>query len=223
MSLTGHLQVPDLVGVIQLVCLEHRAAHLRVGEGARAGSLYFAGGKVVHAEFEGLEGEPAFHRLAIVQGGAFELTYDVPAPRQTITRTVQALLLDTFHRQDERARAPQNGLGTLASAVLEPGLARGLVLVERDGTILTQEHLADAEARARLIARLVREAEGIGTLLRLGALRRAWVHASDGRCFIMAPYGPRWVGIEAEGGPAGRRLEAALDQVLSAGGGHGPA
>lgn len=223
MSLTGNLHVPDLVGVIQLVCLEGRPAHLRVREGERAGSLYFADGKVVHAEFEGLEGEPAFQRLVGVQGGAFELEYGTPSPRQTITRPVQALLLDACRRRDEGERAQSNGLGTLARAAIEPGLARGLVLVEKDGTIVSQQDLPDPGARARLIARLVREAEGIGGLLRLGTVRRAWVHAPDGRCFVMTPYGARWVGIEAEGGPAGRRLEAALDQVLGAGGGRGPA
>ena len=223
MSLTGHLHVPDLVGVIQLVCLERRVAHLRVGEGARAGSLYFADGKVVHAEFEGLEGESAFERLIGVQGGAFELEYGTAPPRHTITRPVQALLLDACRRRDEGERGQNNGLGTLARAAIEPGLARGLVLVEKDGTVVSQQDLPDPEARARLIARLVREAEGIGALLRLGALRRAWVYPSNGPCFIVAPYGPRWVGIEAEGGPAGRRLEAALDQILSASGGRGPA
>lgn len=223
MSLTGNLHVPDLVGVIQLVSLEGRTAHLRVREGARAGSLYFADGKVVHAEFEGLEGESAFQRLVWVQGGAFELEYGTAPPRRTITRPVQALLLDACRSRDEGERGQNNGLGTLARGTIEPGLARGLVLVEKDGTILSQQDLADPEARARLIARLVREAEAIGGLLRLGAVRRAWVHAADGRCFVMAPYGPRWVGIDAEGGPAGRRLEAALDQVLGAGGEREPA
>ena len=223
MSLTGSLHVPDLVGVVQLVCLEGRAAHLRVREGARAGSLYFADGKVVHAEFEDLEGEPAFQRLIGVQGGAFELEYGTAAPRETITRSVQALLLDACRRRDEGEQGQNNGLGSLARAAIEPGLARGLVLVEKDGTVLSQQDLADPKATARLIALLVREAEGIGELLRLGAIRRAWVHAPDGRCLVVAPHGPRWVGIDAEGGPAGRRLEAALDQVLGAGGGRGPA
>lgn len=218
MSLTGNLRVPNLVGVIQLVCMERAAARLRIQAGARAGGIYFANGEAVHAEFEGLEGDPAFERILSMEGGAFELTYGAVPPRQTITQPAEAMLLDLFRRKDEAKRALNNGLGTLTRALVAPGLARGLILVERDGTILTEQQVADPEGCARTITEIVREVEGISTPLRLGPIDRIWVHAPDGRCFVVIPYGPRWVGIEAERGPAGRRLGAALDQVLGAGG-----
>lgn len=222
MSLTGNLRVPNLVGVIQLVCLERAVARLHVRAGAREGHIYFADGQAVHAEFEDLLGDAAFERILSIEGGAFELTYGTVPPRQTITQPVEAMLLDVFRRKDEAKRALSNGLGTLTRALVAPGLARGLILVEHDGTILTEQKMADPEACARLVADIVREVEGIGTSLRLGAVERVWVHAPDGRCLAVIPHGPRWVGIEAERGPAGRRLAAALDEVL-AGAGRAPA
>lgn len=214
MSLTGSMRVPNLAGVIQFLCLERAAARLRVKDGARAGAIYFANGEAVHAEFEDLEGDPAFQRILSVEGGAFELEYGAVPPRRTITQPVAALLLCHFHRQDESKRVLNNGLGTLVRALIDPGLARGLILVESDGTILTQQQVSDPGGCARLIAQLVREVEGIGTLLRLGPIRRAWVHTPDGQCTVVTPYGGRWVGIQAERGPAGRRLGAVLDEVL---------
>lgn len=222
MSLTGNLQVPNLIGVIQLVCLERAVARLSVQAGAREGVIYFASGEAVHAEIEGLEGTAAFERILDIEGGAFELTYGAIPPRHSITQPVEAMLLDAFRRKDEARRALGNGLGTLTRALIAPGLARGLILVEQDGTILTEQKMAEPEGCARLIAEILRETEGIGTALRLGPVGRIWVHAPDGRCLVVIPYGPRWVGIEGERGPAGRRLGAVLDEVLAMAG-RGPA
>jgi hypothetical protein len=219
MALEGNFQVVSPAGVIQLVCLERRTAHLRVQEGTRAGGLYFVDGEVVHAEFDGLEGEPAFIRIVQVEGGNFTLEDGAAAPRRTVNRPAQFLLLEASRRQDEDARTEADGLVSLTRALLEQGLARGFILVGRDGFLHSRHQMADAEARARLIARLLPEAEAIGGALRLGALRRAWLYAAEGRAFAVAPYGARWVGVEAKGGPAGGRLAAALDRALPGGGG----
>lgn len=214
MALTGNLHVPDLVGVIQLVCLERRTAHLRVLNRARIGSIYFAAGQAVHAQFEELEGEAAFQRILQLEGGVFELEYGTAAPRRTIARSTQALMLEVLRRQDEKGQPAHDVAETLARALVGPGLSTGLVVAEQDGTLVAQHQLADPEGRARLIAHLLREAEGMGGPLRLGAVRRVRLYAPDNRTFVAVPYGPRWLGLEAERGPAERKLEAAVEQVL---------
>jgi hypothetical protein len=216
MSLKGSLAVPNLSGLIQLVSLERLVARLRVQQGARAGCLYFADGAVVHAEFEGLEGEPAFQSILNLEGGAFELEPNVPSPRQTLDRPVEALLLDACRRRDEVDRAHNNGLGTLTKAVIEPGLARGLLLVEPDGCILFQHNLPDAERYAAAIARLDHEGKQIGGLLKLGDLRRGRIQSSDGGSLVLLRYNDRWVGVKAAPGMA-RRLDAALDHIAAGG------
>ena len=216
MPLKGSLAVPNLAGLIQLVSLERLVARLRVQQGSRSGCLYFADGAVVHAEFEGLEGEPAFQSILNLDGGAFELEPNVRSPRQTLERPVEALLLDACRRKDEVDRAHNNGLGTLTKAVIEPGLARGLLLVEPDGCILFQHNLPDAERYAAAIAHVDKDGESIGALLKLGGLRRGRIHSADGSSLVLLRYNNRWVGVKAAPGMA-RRLDAALDHIAAGG------
>ncbi|HWP35118.1 MAG TPA: DUF4388 domain-containing protein [Thermodesulfobacteriota bacterium] len=216
MALTGNLHVPDLLGVIQLVCLERRTAHLRVRDGTRSASVYFEAGQAVHAQYETLEGEPAFQRILAIEGGVFELEDGVPPPRRTIVRPTQALLLESLHCQDETAQPGPGAVAALARALVEPGLARGFVLADPDGTVGGHYELPDPAAQGRLLAHLVREAQAAGAPLRLGALRRARLYGPGGRLVLAVPYsGTQWLGLEAERGPGERRLEAALDRILS--------
>lgn len=121
-GLRGSLAVMDLPDLAQAIALGSKTGYLRLTLGASDGGIVFDRGRVVHAEFGGLTGEPAFAALVATahreEQGSFTfdpcVTLD-PAQAKTIDRSVKQLLLRVVTEIDD-ARAGTAVAGTNRTA-----------------------------------------------------------------------------------------------------------
>jgi CheY-like chemotaxis protein len=106
-SLRGSLGIMDLPDLTQAIALGSKTGTLTLTLGGGPGLIVFEAGRIVHAEFGRLIGEPAFVGLVAAahrQGGSFvfnPLEILPPGRPQTVTRSVKQLLLDTATEIDE--------------------------------------------------------------------------------------------------------------------------
>lgn len=112
-GLGGSLAVMDLAEVAQAIGLGAKTGELVVTVGGDEGTLVFDHGRLVHAEFKRLRGEPAFAALIAAahrQRGWFRFHPQeraVPRGGRTIERSLESLLLSVAADIDEgRAGTP---------------------------------------------------------------------------------------------------------------------
>src|SRR5206468_6104477 len=97
-----------LIDLIQMECLSQSSTVLRVSRGPLVGRIWINGGELTDAEIEGARGEPAFRRILEWKSGTFENLPAEPGRERTITKPVNALLLETAQAIDETALPAQN-------------------------------------------------------------------------------------------------------------------
>jgi predicted regulator of Ras-like GTPase activity (Roadblock/LC7/MglB family) len=90
-----------LSDLIQMNCLGRMTSALNVTREERNGIIYFNEGNVVHAECDGLEGEEAILEMLSWAGGQFSSIHGKTAPKETIIKGWQSLLLEAMRRLDE--------------------------------------------------------------------------------------------------------------------------
>ena len=106
-GLRGSLDVMDLAEVAQAIALGGKTGHLVLALAAGEGTVVFDRGRIVHAEFGQLVGEPAFTALVVTShrapGGTFFFNPMEAATsfQRTIERSVESLLLSTAAGIDE--------------------------------------------------------------------------------------------------------------------------
>jgi len=106
-GLRGSLDVMDLAEVAQAIALGGKTGHLVLALASGEGTVFFDRGRIVHAEFGQLVGEPAFTALVVTShrepGGTFCFNPMEAATslRRTIERSVESLLLNTAAGIDE--------------------------------------------------------------------------------------------------------------------------
>jgi len=106
-GLSGSLDVMDLAEVAQAIALGGKTGHLVLTLTSGEGTVVFDRGRIVHAEFAQLVGEPAFTALVVAshrEGGGtfcFNAMEGATAFQRTIDRSVDSLLLSTAAGIDE--------------------------------------------------------------------------------------------------------------------------
>jgi len=90
-----------LSDLIQMNCLGRITAALYVTRDDNKGCIYFHEGNVVHAECEDLDGENALYEMLAWEGGSFSSERGKAAPKETIVKGWQSLLLEGMRRIDE--------------------------------------------------------------------------------------------------------------------------
>jgi CheY-like chemotaxis protein len=115
-----------LIDLIQMECLSQSSTVLRVSRGPLVGRIWINGGELTDAEMEGTRGEPAFRRILEWKSGTFENLPAEPGRERTITKPVNALLLEMAQAMDETAFSTKNG----AARETESGQAAGRRLAD---------------------------------------------------------------------------------------------
>jgi CheY-like chemotaxis protein len=103
-----------LIDLIQMECLSQSSTVLRVIRGSLIGKIWINGGELIDAEIEGARGEAAFRRILEWKSGSFENLPAEPGRERTISKSVNALLLETAQAIDETALPNEQESGTLA-------------------------------------------------------------------------------------------------------------
>jgi len=73
---------------------------MRVDSGANSGLIYFKDGEIVHARFDGLEGEEAFYKILSWDLGVFTCE-EKPVEKETIEESWDFLLMESLRRLDQ--------------------------------------------------------------------------------------------------------------------------
>lgn len=97
----------SLIDLIQMECLSQSSTVLRVIRGSMVGRIWIQSGELIDAEIEGARGEVAFRRILEWKSGSFENLPPEPDRERTISKSVNALLLETAQAIDETAFTSQ--------------------------------------------------------------------------------------------------------------------
>lgn len=114
-TLEGSLGVMDLAEVSQAISLGRKTGVLALTLTNGQGVVIFVTGRVIHAEFKGQQGEPAFSALMVAaqRGGTFRFSplprHEMPDTPTTISKSVEQLLLGVAADLDEAGATFANG------------------------------------------------------------------------------------------------------------------
>jgi CheY-like chemotaxis protein len=97
------IQSKGLVDIIRMECLSRNTSALRITSGQNVAQLWIENGELVDVEAEGTDGEEAFRRILKWKSGAFENMPADPGHTRTITKSLEALLLETAQTDDHVA------------------------------------------------------------------------------------------------------------------------
>jgi CheY-like chemotaxis protein len=97
------VQSKSLMDLIQMESLSLSSVVLRVTRGTLVGKIWLQDGELIDAEAEGARGEVAFRRILEWKSGTFESLPAEPNHERNITKSVNALLLETAQAMDEVA------------------------------------------------------------------------------------------------------------------------
>jgi len=105
------VQSKSLVDIIQLECISQSSSVLRITNGQLSGKIWIQNGQVIDAAAGELGGEEAFHKILAWRSGVFETLPPEPARAQTITKSYNALLLESAQAFDESRHSVADGSG----------------------------------------------------------------------------------------------------------------
>ena len=97
------IQSKSLMDIIQMECLSRSSTVLRITRGPLVSKMWIQDGELIDAEAEGVRGEPAFRRILAWKSGTFENLPAEPNRQRTITKPVNALLLESAQAMDENS------------------------------------------------------------------------------------------------------------------------
>jgi CheY-like chemotaxis protein len=95
------IQSKSLMDIIQMECLSRSSTVLRITRGTLVTKIWIQDGELIDAEAEGARGEEAFRRILAWRSGTFENLPAEPHRERTITKPINALLLESAQAMDE--------------------------------------------------------------------------------------------------------------------------
>ncbi len=101
------IQSKSLMDIIQMECLSRSSAVLRITRGPLVAKIWIQDGELIDAETEGARGEAAVRRILAWKSGTFESLPAEPARERTITKPINALLLESAQTIDENANTTE--------------------------------------------------------------------------------------------------------------------
>ncbi|MFA5552346.1 MAG: DUF4388 domain-containing protein [Trueperaceae bacterium] len=119
MRIQGQIEEGVLVNLLQYLNLNSATGVLRVqSPRGVSGAIYMAAGQVVHADTQALEGVPALVSLLAWKAGRFAFQSATKAPKRTVNKPLDALLLEVAYQTDHSVDPGAVQLG--ADTVLAP-------------------------------------------------------------------------------------------------------
>jgi len=140
------IQSKSLMDIIQMECLSRSSTILRITRGPLVAKLWLQDGELIDAEAEGVRGEAAFQRILAWKSGTFENLPPEPNRERTITKPINALLLESAQAMDENAN-PSAEPASLEDAGHRKTIWK-LALLTREGAEFVIAVPPDGEAEA---------------------------------------------------------------------------
>jgi CheY-like chemotaxis protein len=101
------IQSKSLMDIIQMECLSRSSAVLRITRGPLVAKIWIQDGELIDAETEGTRGETAVRRILAWKSGTFESLPAESGRERTITKPINALLLESAQTIDESANVSE--------------------------------------------------------------------------------------------------------------------
>jgi CheY-like chemotaxis protein len=95
------IQSKSLMDILQMECLSQSSTVFRITRGSHIGKIWILNGDLIDAESDGIRGETAFRKILEWKSGSFETLPAEPERERTITKSVNALLLEVAQAIDE--------------------------------------------------------------------------------------------------------------------------
>jgi predicted regulator of Ras-like GTPase activity (Roadblock/LC7/MglB family) len=177
-AVKGSLRDISLVDIIQLNCRNQEEAAVTLNHDQRQGTIYFAGGEIVHAEHEQDSGNEAIYQLLKWEDGEFVIEKQVASPQHSIQIPWRALLMQSLQRIDEeKGLAQEAAEAGLDRDVLQELADRldgfvAILVINAEGTVIT--HLVvdddfDLQQAVTSLSETVQQAEGSLAAMNAGA------------------------------------------------------
>ena len=115
MALVGNLKDLKLPNLIQINCMEKNVAKLVIEYRNKYGTIFFADGQIVHAEYDKIVGEKAVFALLSVKEGIFKVENGAVAPQVSIQNSWSNILLEGMRQIDESS----DDLGNIADNTID--------------------------------------------------------------------------------------------------------
>ena len=101
------VQSKSLMDIIQLECMSRNSTVLRITRGPLVAKIWIQDGELLDAQVGNVRGEAAFQKILAWKSGTFENLAPEPNHERTITRSINALLLETAQSIDESSDIAQ--------------------------------------------------------------------------------------------------------------------
>ncbi|HEX5398510.1 MAG TPA: response regulator [Verrucomicrobiae bacterium] len=176
------IQSKNLMDIIQMECLTRSSTVLRITRGSLVARLWIQNGELTDAEAEGMRGEAAFHRILTWKTGTFENLPPEPKHERTISKPVNALLLESAQAIDESGAGATDASDQIAQShrrnvwklsLLTRAGAEFVVVIPREGSGVHEALGAQsqtAEDYAKWARRSTEIAQRLGNALDAGPL-----------------------------------------------------
>jgi len=197
----GKISDFQLSDIIQMNCLGRLTNALHVEKGLQRGSIYFEDGDITHCEVGELEGEEAFYEIISWEGGTFQVERAVKAPRETILKGWQSLLIEGLRRADEKRNsgqliedAQEQRQQKLNALLAQFGAQKGVILclvLDRDGetisSFVNEKHRKNftVDQTAQPLFQLIKAGQEAGSRLRFALPREITAEFEGGRLTVI--------------------------------------
>ena len=100
----GRLAEMNMIDLLQSLELGQKTCALTVTRNGEDCRMYFAEGKISHAELGSVVGDEAVYRVVGWPEGSFEIDFNSRSDQHTTTRSTQGLLMEALRLLDEQKR-----------------------------------------------------------------------------------------------------------------------
>ena len=141
-SFDGAIEGIQVTDIIQINCISRLSSAVYINDSNREGAVFFENGEIVHAQTDTLEGEQALKDILSWQSGSFSTKRNTAAPKRSIVKKWEQLLIESLVSIDESHRGDfvleQDILTDFEPAPDKTQSAAIRVLVVDDSAIITK-------------------------------------------------------------------------------------
>ncbi len=204
----GIMRKVGLEDLIQLECMNCKSTLLEISNGKMRGRIYIERGEIIHADADGLIGEPALYKVLALRGGQFSIKGLQSPERRTIHGQWMQLLMEAAQQRDEEttfitadadadakgftftpSSSSQEEVVAMATMLGEHPHVKELVLIANEGDVLYSSKCPDSAARAAACNELLEAAKSISTQLPLGEFHHLEILNDQSRTVIQPAQG----------------------------------
>ncbi len=103
-GVSGSLLDMEIIDIAQILASGMKTALIQVTDQKLEGKIFVDRGQIVHAEAPNLSGRDALYNLITWKKGSFQIIHNITSLKQTISESVDAVLLEGLRRLDEAGR-----------------------------------------------------------------------------------------------------------------------